>query len=165
MSLFGRDELAWDQTAAAGEAFLIERARLTRLTSYTELNVTLIRRTGLPGFDFGRQDERATMGHLLGLIVERNRPATGLMISAMVTYLDSNDAGPLLAARCAHRRPSGATPRAAPVHPLRVRLVRSRCTYDAAAREHGRRSIPEARRGMDLGMGLDQHKAALPLGI
>jgi hypothetical protein len=94
MSLFGRDALAWDEMAATGEAFLVERARLARLTSYTELNVTLMRRTGLPGFDFSRQDERAAMGHLLGLIVERNRPATGLMISALVTYLDANDAGP-----------------------------------------------------------------------
>jgi hypothetical protein len=92
--LFGRDELTWDEMAAAGEAFLVERARLARLTSYTELNATLIRRTGLPGFDFSRQDERAAMGHLLRLIVERNRPATGLMISALVTYLDANDAGP-----------------------------------------------------------------------
>src|SRR5689334_19118309 len=34
------------------------------------------------------------MGHLLGLIVaERNRPVTGLMISALVIYLDGNDAG------------------------------------------------------------------------
>jgi hypothetical protein len=94
VSLFSRDEIAWDELAAAGEAFLIERARLARLTSYTELNATLTRRTGLAGFDFNRQDERAAMGHLLGLIVERNRPATGLMISALVTYLDANDAGP-----------------------------------------------------------------------
>jgi hypothetical protein len=33
------------------------------------------------------------MGHLLYLIVERNRPSTGLMISALVTYLGANDAG------------------------------------------------------------------------
>lgn len=86
--------VSWDQLTTAGETFLIERARLTRLTSYTELNATLARRTGLPGFDFDRQDERAAMGHLLGLIVARNRPATKLMISSLVTYLDANDAGP-----------------------------------------------------------------------
>jgi hypothetical protein len=63
------------------------------MTSYTELNATLQRRTGLAGFGFGRADERAAMGHLLYLIVERNRPATNLMISALVTYLDANDAG------------------------------------------------------------------------
>jgi hypothetical protein len=64
-----------------------------KLTSYTELNATLVRRTGLSGFDFSRADERAAMGHLLYLIVELNRPATGLMISALVSYLDANDAG------------------------------------------------------------------------
>jgi hypothetical protein len=92
--MFGRDESAWSQLAEARESFLIERARLARLTSYTELNTTLVRRTGRPGFDFDRQDERAAMGRMLGLIVEHNRPATRLMISALVTYLDANDAGP-----------------------------------------------------------------------
>jgi hypothetical protein len=93
VELYGRDELAWDHLAGAGLAFLIERGRLQKLTSYTELNATLVRRTGLPGFDFSRADERAAMGHLLYLIVEQNRPTTGLMISALVTYLDANDAG------------------------------------------------------------------------
>jgi hypothetical protein len=91
--MYGRSEEDWDQLADAGLAFLAERARLAKLTSYTELNATLERRTGLPGFDFARADERAAMGHLLYLIVERNRPSTGLMISALVTYLDANDAG------------------------------------------------------------------------
>ena len=91
---FGRDQADWDLLARVGEDFLIERARLGRLTSYTELNATLERRTGLRRFDFESQAERAAMGHLLGLIVvERNRPVTGLMISALVIYLDGNDAG------------------------------------------------------------------------
>lgn len=93
MIMYGRDEGDWEQLADAGLAFLVERARLRKLTSYTELNATLVRRTGLPGFDFGRADERAAMGHLLYLIVEQNRPVTKLMISALVTYLDANDAG------------------------------------------------------------------------
>jgi hypothetical protein len=91
--LYGRDELIWDQLVDAGLAFLIECAQLRKLTSYTELNATLVRRTGLPGFDFSRADERAAMGHLLYQIVELNRPATGFMISALVSYLDANDAG------------------------------------------------------------------------
>jgi hypothetical protein len=91
---FGRDQADWDLLAEAGEAFLIERARLARLTSYTELNAALERRTGLRRFDFDLQAERTAMGHLLGLIVvERSRPVTGLMISALVIYLDGNDAG------------------------------------------------------------------------
>jgi hypothetical protein len=93
MALYGRDDLVWDQLKQAGLEFLIERARLRKLTSYTELNATLVRRTGLPGFDFSRADERAAMGHLLYLIVELNRPESKFMISALVTYLDANDAG------------------------------------------------------------------------
>jgi hypothetical protein len=78
---FGRDQADWDLLAEAGETFLIERARLGRLTSYTELNAVLERRTGLRRFDFGMQADRTAMGHLLGLIVvERNRPVTGLMV-------------------------------------------------------------------------------------
>lgn len=52
---------------------------------------TLVRRTGLPGFEFSRADERAAMGHLLYPIVEGNRPVTGLMSSALVSYLDADD--------------------------------------------------------------------------
>jgi hypothetical protein len=92
--VFGRDQSDWDLLAEEGEAFLIERARLGRLTSYTELNAVLERRTGVRRFDFELQAERTAVGHLLGLIVvERNRPVTGLMISALVIYLDGNDAG------------------------------------------------------------------------
>jgi hypothetical protein len=93
VALYGRDDVIRDQLAQVGLEFLVERARLRKLTSYTELNATLMRRTGLPGFDFSRADERAAMGHLLYLIVELNRPLTGRMISALVTYLDANDAG------------------------------------------------------------------------
>lgn len=46
---FGRDEADWDVLASEGEEFLIERARLGRLTSYTELNTALERRTGIRG--------------------------------------------------------------------------------------------------------------------
>ena len=91
--VFGRDEDDWDLLAEAGEAFLIERARLGRLTSYTELNAVLVNRTGLRHFDFELQADRTAMGHLLGLIVARNRSVTGLMISALVIYLGGNDAG------------------------------------------------------------------------
>lgn len=91
---YGRDQTDWDILAKEGENFLIERARLGRTTSYTEMNAALERRTGLRRFDFSSQADRAAMGHLLGLIVtERNRPVTELMISALVIYLDGNDAG------------------------------------------------------------------------
>ena len=91
--LFGRTKEEWERLIMAGEAFLIDRARMRRTTSYTELSAALAKRLGTRAFDFDRQDERAAIGHLLGEIVERNRPKTGLMISALVIYLDQNDAG------------------------------------------------------------------------
>lgn len=94
MGLYGREDQEWDRLAEAGQEFLIKRARLRRVTSYTELNAVIARRTGLTGFDFAHPDERAAMGHLLGLIVKQDFPRTGLMLSALVHYLDANDAGP-----------------------------------------------------------------------
>ncbi|MDT3395387.1 hypothetical protein RKE29_01770 [Streptomyces sp. B1866] len=93
MSKYGRDDLEWDELVEAGTAFLVERARLGELTTYAKLNEALEERTGLPGFDFERPDQRAAMGHLLGLIVERDHPETGLMLSALVIYSGANDAG------------------------------------------------------------------------
>jgi hypothetical protein len=93
--LYGRDEADWNILAKEGERFLVERARLGRTTSYAEMNDALQRRTSLRRFDFNQAADRAAMGYLLGLIVtERNRPETKLMISALVVYLNGNDAGP-----------------------------------------------------------------------
>ncbi|MFE9398746.1 hypothetical protein [Streptomyces flavidovirens] len=98
MSAYGRDENEWDQLVEAGLRFLVERARMGKVTTYTELNTVLAGRTKCRGFDFERADERAAMGHLLGLIVERDQESAGtaapLMISALVHYLSANDAGP-----------------------------------------------------------------------
>lgn len=94
MTGYGRSDEEWDQLTSVGLAFLVERARLEKTTTYTELDTTLRRRTGLRGFDFDQDSERAAMGHLLGSIVERNRPTTNLLISALVQYLNTNDAGP-----------------------------------------------------------------------
>jgi hypothetical protein len=93
-SYYGRTSDEWALLAESATAFLVERAKLRKVTSYTELNATLMHRTGLRGFDFSRQDERTAMGHLLGLVVQENYPETHLLISALVHYLDSNDAGP-----------------------------------------------------------------------
>ncbi|WP_437082255.1 hypothetical protein [Streptomyces sp. enrichment culture] len=94
MDVYGRSEDEWEQLAGAGLVFLVERARLQRITTYTEMSSVLARRTGLPGFDFERPEERAAMGHLLGLVVERDFPKSRLMVSALVNYLGANDAGP-----------------------------------------------------------------------
>lgn len=93
MSKFGREDDEWDKLIDAGHAFLIERARLKEFTHYTELNTVLATRTGVRAFDFSQDRDRAGMGHLLWLIVERDVHKTGLMLSALVRYRDGNDAG------------------------------------------------------------------------
>lgn len=91
---YGRTGAEWDRLAAAGTKFLVERAKLEKVTSYTEMNSTLAQRTGLPQLDFDRQDERSGMGLLLGRIVDATYPTTGVMLSALVHHLDANDVGP-----------------------------------------------------------------------
>lgn len=91
---YGRGEEEWDDLEDAGLTFLVERARLERVTSYTEVNTVLARRTGHRCFDFNQDGERAAMGHLLGAISGREFSRTGVLISAIVSYLDRNDAGP-----------------------------------------------------------------------
>lgn len=76
-----------------GLRFLIEQARMDRTTTYTELNTVLGQRTTARTFDFDQESERAAMGELLYRIVEQDRPASNRMISALVIYLNENDAG------------------------------------------------------------------------
>jgi hypothetical protein len=58
------------------------------------MNTVLTERTPLAGFDFNLDRDRAAMGYLPGSIVEHNRPLSGRMISALVLYLNDNDADP-----------------------------------------------------------------------
>jgi hypothetical protein len=91
--LYGRDEVNWERLVAAGLEFLKERARLRRLTSYTELNQALVRRTRLLVFDFGQDDERAAVRRLLGRIWDVSYAETGVLISALVPYLNASEPG------------------------------------------------------------------------
>ena len=92
--MHGRYEQEWDQLIQAGHQFLLERAKAQRTTSYTELNAVLRRRTGLREFDFSHAEERAAIGDLLGQIVARDQEQyPHQMISALVIYLNANDAG------------------------------------------------------------------------
>lgn len=92
--MYGRDELEWDQLIDAGHEVLINVARLGTTTTYTDLNAALKERTGLKGFDFSREADRAAMGYLLGRIVDKDRETNPeLMISALVIYVNGADAG------------------------------------------------------------------------
>lgn len=92
--IYGRSERDWDTLETSGGQFLEERARLGLTTSYTEMNTVLIRRTGLIGFDFDREEERAAMGYLLGRISRAMYDDVGALMSSLVQYLNENDAGP-----------------------------------------------------------------------
>jgi hypothetical protein len=85
----------WTRLVDVGKKFLIERATMQRTTSYTEFNAALINRTKTAGFNFDLDTDRAAIGELLGKISENTFAKTdGLLISALVQYLDTNDAGP-----------------------------------------------------------------------
>ena len=94
MERYGRSAVEWARLTEVGMEFLVERARMGRTTSYTEFNAALVNRTGTAGFDFSLDTERAAVGELLGEISEQAFAETGgLLISALVQYLDANDAG------------------------------------------------------------------------
>ena len=91
---YGRTHKEWRELIDAGRQFVVEQARLGRMTTYTELNTVLRQRTSVRTFDFDLDSERAAMGELLGEIVQLERPNfEGHMISAIVIYLNENDAG------------------------------------------------------------------------
>lgn len=92
--MYGRDDAEWEQLIAAGTEFLDERVRSGLTASYTELNNELVERTGARAFDFSSEKDRAAVGYLLGQIVERDFPTRRFMLSAVVKYSETNDAGP-----------------------------------------------------------------------
>lgn len=92
--MYGRSDEEWDDLVEAGHRFLKGVASQGKTTSYTEMNAVLQRRTGLRGFDFSQEKERAAMGYLLGRIVDLDQiDHPTLMISSLVVYLNANDAG------------------------------------------------------------------------
>lgn len=91
--MYGRTELEWEQLREAAEAFLVAKARERGMTTYTELNRELTSATGLPGFNYAQESERAAVGHLLGEISRRSHAEHGVMLSALVTHQGSNNEG------------------------------------------------------------------------
>lgn len=91
---FGRDEENWAVLVDETVRFLADQGSLRRLTTYTELNAVLTQRTGVRPFDFGSERDRAAMGEVLGQATQREYSRVGAMISAIVIYLNENDAGP-----------------------------------------------------------------------
>lgn len=92
--IWGRQDSEWSELTEATGRFLSEQARLQRLTSYTELNTVLGQRTDARIFDFDKDSERAAMGALLGEVAQIHLAEVGALVSAIVIYLNENDAGP-----------------------------------------------------------------------
>ncbi|MGW5335434.1 hypothetical protein [Streptomyces bauhiniae] len=95
MPAYGRTDSEWAELVEAGRDFLIEQARHRTLTHYTDLNRALVDRTGCSPFHFDLPADRAAIGHLLGLVVERDQEAdpSDLMLSALVIHSGGNDPG------------------------------------------------------------------------
>ena len=91
--MFNRSDNEWDAIVVDTQAFLEEQARLRRITSYTEVN-TALAAAGHKPFDFSSQSDRNAVGAVLGDTVHRTVGDTGVMLSAIVAYIDRNDAGP-----------------------------------------------------------------------
>jgi hypothetical protein len=90
---YGRTAEEWQELRQLVSQFVTEQARLGRTTSYSEVNDTIERRSGLRKFDFDLKSERAAMGRLLGEISQDSFAEHGVMLSAIVIYLNENDAG------------------------------------------------------------------------
>lgn len=91
--MYGRTDLEWTQLLRAAEVFLIATARERGMTDYTELNRELIAATGLPGFNYDQESERAAVGRLLGEVSRQSYEEDGIMLSALVTHKGSNNEG------------------------------------------------------------------------
>lgn len=91
--MFDRSDDEWDAIVADTQAFLEDQARLRRVTSYTDVNIALAA-AGHKPFDFSTQRDRNAVGAVLGDVVNRTIGDTGVMLSAIVAYIDRNDAGP-----------------------------------------------------------------------
>lgn len=84
----------WQELVDITASFLMERARLRRDTSYTELNAVLVNRTGHKMFDFSSPADRGAMGDLLGAVVEQTYDEENpVMLSALVTFLNEKKPG------------------------------------------------------------------------
>nr|WP_182633782.1 hypothetical protein [Dietzia sp. DQ11-71] len=91
---YGISDDDWERQIEVAIRYLKRVAGLRRVTSYTELNREISEKTGLARFDFTHPEGRNAMSELLGEVVERTVDELGAMLSAVVLYIDENDAGP-----------------------------------------------------------------------
>ena len=120
MAYYGRDEADWELLTSEGLAYLEQVAAHRGDATYDTLNNELVRRTGLRSFDFNLDSERAAIGKLLEGISESSYAKTGVLVSALVHHLDSNDPGPRWRVLPAGRAQGSDPPRAVKGRQIRV---------------------------------------------
>lgn len=91
---YGVSEDDWDRQVTAATRSLERVAALGRVTSYTDLNREIAEKTGLDQFDFAHPEGRNAMAWILAEVVDRTVDDLRAMLSAVVLYVDGNDAGP-----------------------------------------------------------------------
>lgn len=91
--MYGRTDLEWDQLCKAAEDHLITVALARGMSDYSNLNRELTQTTGLRGFDYSQESERAAIGRMLGEISRASHAENGIMLSALVTHRGSNNEG------------------------------------------------------------------------
>ena len=76
--------------------FLLERLRLDRTTTYTEVNTVVANRLGVALLDFSNPADRDEMSRILRevVILDQRETGTQRLLTAIVIYLDSNEPGP-----------------------------------------------------------------------
>lgn len=83
----------WQELVDAATKSLTRTARLKRLSNYTDLNRDIAAQTGQTAFDFSSPEGRNAMGQILADVVEETYSDKGVMLSALVPYVDSNRPG------------------------------------------------------------------------
>lgn len=83
----------WQELVDATTKSLTRTARLKRLSNYTDLNRDIAAQTGQTTFNFSSPEGRNAMGQILADVVEETYPDKGVMLSALVPYVDSNRPG------------------------------------------------------------------------
>jgi hypothetical protein len=83
-------EEEWQERARSCEAFLELHATMGRQTplTYSEVNSHVSADPGLAPFDFSTDLGRTRIGHLLGLVSQSSQYERGVMLTAIVGYLD-----------------------------------------------------------------------------
>lgn len=89
----GRSWEEWQALVDAAFDHLKRKARLKRTSNYTDVNRAISESTGQSEFDFTNPEGRNAMGDLLGEVVERSLEDSGVMLSALVMYLNENRPG------------------------------------------------------------------------